>query len=129
MANAKDASFHERKKKSTPQVDGIPRSKSTGMGPKTQRHFINVQQRMFNFLAQQEAWEYGDIDQQPHVAVPSSSLFARSSRHHHQHHHHVDPIFVDREKASKPEPKISTPAPSRKKSAHNGSSKKDSAHR
>jgi hypothetical protein len=88
-------------KKRSANVDRNPRDGFTGMGRHTQKHFIEVQQKMFEYVDQQEQLDYDQMYLQPQ-----------------EHHQHTNPALLDGKKLSKPRSLNSTPVPSKKHSGH-----------
>jgi hypothetical protein len=88
-------------KKRSANVDRNPRDGLTGMGRHTQKHFIEVQQKMFEYVDQQEQLDYDQIHLQPQ-----------------ERHQHTNPALLDGKKLSKPRSLNSTPVPSKKQSGH-----------
>jgi hypothetical protein len=102
------------KKKPINHADRLPRDGLTGMGFATQKHFIEIQQKMFDYLSEQEAAEY-------------DGKFIPSSPHHHHHHQHLDQVFVDGKRPIRPRPPTSDK--SRKPLVHHESPIRQSSHR
>ena len=85
------------------RISRLPESGLTGMGFQTQRHFIEVKNRMEHYVDEQEALEYDDIDLHP--------------RH---RRNFISRIFADGNKAPKPESQSSTPVSSQEQLVRDG---------
>jgi hypothetical protein len=103
-------------KKKSPNADGIPRDGLTGMGFHTQKHFVEVKQKMNDYVGQQQDLEYDQMHQYPQEG---------------RRHHLLDLGFLDGKRATKSLSLPSTTVKSDKQSAHHklDSPKSDHRHR
>jgi hypothetical protein len=92
-------------KKVSAHADRLPRDGLTGMSFGTQKHFIDVQHKLINFIQEQEDCQCDE---------------KRLHQHAHHRNHHLDPAFLDGKKPIKPQPRSSKSNSSQKQLAHLG---------
>jgi len=110
MAAAGAFNVAHLQRKPNKQMDRLPRDGLTGMSFSTQKHFIEVQQKMADYVNEQEEVQYD-------VQYDEARLHPQA----HNRHHHVDPAVLDGRRAPRPRSsQSSTPVASHKRLAHLG---------
>jgi hypothetical protein len=116
MAAAGAFNGAQSKRKPTMQVDRNPRDGLTGMSFSTQKHFVEVQQKMIDYVNEQEV-QYDEKRPNPQPQL-------------HHRHPHTNPGFLDGKKAQKSRSaQSSTSVASHKQLAHLGLATPQSEHR
>jgi hypothetical protein len=124
------AAHTSESKKRSSNVDGMPRDGLTGMGFHTQRHFIEVREKMNGYLAKQLDQEYDQVQRYPHDHH-DRRLLEHHDRHPLEHHNRHPPnlALLDGKRETKPLPLPSHPTKPEKSLGHGAVHTPKSDHR